>query len=76
MIAKHLKTFHHLQRNPPFKSPNRGESSPDPPPRGEAYAEQGDTALAIRYYEKSLELNPENDNVAAMLEKLRAGGDG
>ena len=38
---------------------------------GEALAESGDVAAAIRNYEKSLELNPENENAIAMLVKLR-----
>ena len=38
---------------------------------GEALAESGDVAAAIRNYEKSLELNPENENAVAMLAKLR-----
>jgi tetratricopeptide (TPR) repeat protein len=44
---------------------------------GEAYMNHGDTDLAIRNYEKSLELNPENTNAAAMLQRLRgeAGGE-
>lgn len=37
----------------------------------EAYMNAGRTEDAIRSYEKSLELNPANDNAAAMLEKLR-----
>ena len=38
---------------------------------GEALAESGDVAAAIQSYEKSLELNPENDNAVAMLARLR-----
>lgn len=38
---------------------------------GEAYMNLGDTARAIRNYEKSLALNPENANAEKMLEKLR-----
>jgi len=38
---------------------------------GEAYMENGDTELAIKNYEKSLELNPDNENGKRMLEKLR-----
>ena len=41
---------------------------------GEAYMAHGDTELAIRNYEKSLELNPENANAIAKLEELREGG--
>lgn len=37
---------------------------------GEAYMENGDTNLAIKNYEKSIELNPDNDNGRKMLEKL------
>ena len=38
---------------------------------GEAYMENGDTELAIKNYEKSIELNPDNENGKKMLEKLR-----
>jgi len=38
----------------------------------EAYMEDGQKELAIQYYEKSLELNPENTNGMEMLKKLRA----
>ncbi|UCE07251.1 MAG: class A beta-lactamase-related serine hydrolase [bacterium] len=38
---------------------------------GEAYMENGDTELAIKNYEKSLELNPDNENGKKMLEKLK-----
>ncbi|MEW5922541.1 MAG: MBL fold metallo-hydrolase [Candidatus Zixiibacteriota bacterium] len=38
---------------------------------GEAYMKRGDKELAIRNYEKSLELNPGNDNAKWALEKLR-----
>jgi len=41
---------------------------------GEAYAERGDTRLAIENYEQSLELNPGNQNAARKLEELREGG--
>lgn len=37
----------------------------------EAYMENGDRELAIRYYEKSLELNPQNSNAKEQLKKLR-----
>jgi CubicO group peptidase (beta-lactamase class C family) len=39
---------------------------------GEAYAEAGQLDLAIENYEKSVELNPENTNGIAALERLRA----
>lgn len=39
----------------------------------EAYLTAGDRARAIRYYRKSLELNPDNDNAREQLEKLGAG---
>jgi CubicO group peptidase (beta-lactamase class C family) len=39
---------------------------------GEAYAEAGQLEKAIEYYEKSVELNPENTNGIAALERLRA----
>lgn len=38
---------------------------------GEAYMESGDTESAIINYEKSLELNPENDNAKEYLKKLK-----
>jgi tetratricopeptide (TPR) repeat protein len=38
---------------------------------GEAYAASGEKELAIRNYEKSLELDPSNDNARRMLEDLR-----
>jgi len=37
---------------------------------GEAYMKNGDKELAIKNYEKSLELNPENENGKMMLKKL------
>ena len=36
----------------------------------EAYMENGDKELAMKYYKKSLELNPENENAKDMLKKL------
>ena len=38
---------------------------------GEACMLSGDKAVAIRHYERSLRLNPANQNAVAMLEKLR-----
>ena len=38
---------------------------------GEAYMKNGDTQLAIINYEKSLGLNPDNENGKRMLEKLK-----
>jgi CubicO group peptidase (beta-lactamase class C family) len=38
---------------------------------GEAYLTAGDTALAIVNYEKSVELNPDNTNGIAVLERIR-----
>jgi CubicO group peptidase (beta-lactamase class C family) len=38
---------------------------------GEAYMKNGNKELAIKNYEKSIELNPENENGKQMLEKLR-----
>lgn len=40
---------------------------------GEAHMNAGETAKAIANYEKSLALNPGNDNAVAMLKKLRGG---
>jgi CubicO group peptidase (beta-lactamase class C family) len=40
---------------------------------GEAYMESGEKELAIRNYEKSLALNPQNTNAVKRLEKLREG---
>ncbi|UCE01890.1 MAG: serine hydrolase [Candidatus Latescibacterota bacterium] len=39
---------------------------------GEAYMKQGEIDLAIENYQRSVELNPDNSNGHAMLEKLRA----
>lgn len=41
---------------------------------GEAYAADGDVPSAIRAYERSLQLNPDNTGGAAALKKLRAQG--
>jgi carboxyl-terminal processing protease len=38
---------------------------------GEAFMKRGDTEEAIANYERSLELNPDNDNAVQMLDKLR-----
>jgi tetratricopeptide (TPR) repeat protein len=38
---------------------------------GEAYMINGDTKLAIKNYQKSLKLNPANDNAKQMLDKLQ-----
>lgn len=40
---------------------------------GEAYMKNGDRALAIENYQRSLDLDPHNDNAVAMLKKLRSG---
>ncbi|MNL79539.1 Beta-barrel assembly-enhancing protease [compost metagenome] len=37
----------------------------------EGYMNQGDKVKAIEYYEKSLALNPKNDNAVAKLKELR-----
>jgi CubicO group peptidase (beta-lactamase class C family) len=37
----------------------------------EAYMDKGDKDLAIKFYEKSLQLNPDNANAAVQLKKLR-----
>ena len=37
---------------------------------GEAYMNHGDKELAVKNYEKSVELNPKNENGVAMLKKL------
>ena len=37
---------------------------------GEAYMNDGRTNLAVEYYEKSLELNPNNENARRILERL------
>jgi CubicO group peptidase (beta-lactamase class C family) len=39
---------------------------------GDAYMAHGDSALATTNYERSLEMNPRNDNAAKALAKLRA----
>ncbi len=38
----------------------------------EAYMDNGDNELAIRYYEKSIEINPRNTNGIEKLKKLKA----
>ncbi len=38
---------------------------------GEAYMNAGDKKLAIENYEKSLKLDPKNENAVSMLKKLR-----
>lgn len=38
---------------------------------GEAYMIIGDKVLAIRNYERAVELNPQNTNAIEMLKKLR-----
>ena len=38
---------------------------------GEGYMKDGNTKLAIKNYEKSLKLNPDNENAEKMLEKLK-----
>jgi tetratricopeptide (TPR) repeat protein len=40
----------------------------------EGYMRAGDRERAIEYYEKSLELDPENENAKEKLEELRRGG--
>jgi tetratricopeptide (TPR) repeat protein len=37
---------------------------------GEAYLKQGDKALAIENYKKSLDLNPQNENARDVLKRL------
>ena len=38
---------------------------------GEAYMTNGDKELAIRNYQRAVELNPQNTNAIEMLKKLR-----
>jgi cytochrome c-type biogenesis protein CcmH/NrfG len=38
---------------------------------GEAYMNHGEKELAIQNYEKSLQLNPQNEKGAATLQKLK-----
>ncbi len=38
---------------------------------GEAYTKSGERELAIENYQKSLDLNPENENAKKMLEELK-----
>jgi len=40
---------------------------------GEAYMEKGEKELAIKYYEKSIELNPDNEGGKEKLKELRKG---
>ena len=42
---------------------------------GEAFMKAGDMSLAEQYYQKSLELNAENQNAKEMLEKIRKGNE-
>ena len=37
---------------------------------GEAYMKKGEKKLAVKFYNKSLELNPKNDNARKMLKKM------
>ena len=39
---------------------------------GEAYMMNGDKELAIRSYQRAVELNPQNNNAIEMLKKLRS----
>jgi glyoxylase-like metal-dependent hydrolase (beta-lactamase superfamily II) len=39
---------------------------------GEGYMLIGENELAIQYYEKSMQINPDNDNGAAMLKRLKS----
>lgn len=39
----------------------------------EAYMVKGDKELAIKNYEKSLELNPKNENAKEQLKKIKEG---
>jgi hypothetical protein len=41
----------------------------------EAYQKNGDNPLAVKYYRKSLELNPQNENSKKMLKKLEEGNE-
>ena len=43
---------------------------------GEAYMDNGDRQLAIQNYEKSLQLNPKNENAVRMLKKLKGQSPG
>jgi tetratricopeptide (TPR) repeat protein len=38
----------------------------------EAYMNKGESELAIEYYRKSLELNPDNQNARRMIERIRS----
>ena len=40
---------------------------------GEAYMDKGEKELAIRNYERSIQLNPNNENGKQMLKKLQGG---
>ncbi len=42
---------------------------------GEAYMTIGDDEAAIRFYERSLELNPDNTNAEQMIARIREGGE-
>ena len=64
----------HQQR---FVAPGQLQNTEDFPQSGnawdslaEAYMDNGDKGRAIQYYQKSLELNPANDNARQMIKKL------
>jgi Flp pilus assembly protein TadD len=42
----------------------------------EAYLAAGEKSLAVKNYEKALELNPRNEKAATMLKRLRTGQPG
>ena len=41
---------------------------------GDALMKNGDTEEAIESYQKSIELNPENENAIKMLEEIKSKG--
>ena len=41
----------------------------------EAYMRNGDDELAVKNYEKPLQLNPNNENAKSMIEKTKNDGD-
>ncbi len=55
-----------------FNTKQYPESSNTYDSLGEAYMKSGQKKLAIYNYEKSLKLNPQNDNAVKMLKKLRS----
>ena len=63
MVEEALAIFEICTRDHP-RAPNAWDSY------AEGLAIYGDTATAIKYYQKSIQLNPNNDNARVMIEIL------